>query len=224
MPTFIFAVKQYLHLHLLWSHTIICLCNEAVLALFFFHKTALTFYLHWGHIYTSFIPKLCQHSFLSWSHDNTSFASKPCQRSSLHSYWSHEATSTIHFCHEVMPTLHISTKVMSILVFATKPRQQFIRTKAMPTFIFVMKLWQHSILALALALKLHQYLHWATSKLHLHWSHANIHEATKSRQHFILALKSCQYSSLPWSHDNTSFTPKLCQRSSLSWSHNNTPH
>ena len=44
MPTFIFAVKQYLHLHLLWSHTIICLCNEAVLALFFFHKTASTFY------------------------------------------------------------------------------------------------------------------------------------------------------------------------------------
>ena len=159
MPTFIFSVKQYLQLHLLWSHTIICLCNEAVLALFFFHKTASTFYLHWGHIYTSFIPKLCQHSFLSWSHDNTSFASMPCQRSSLHSYWSHEATSTIHFCHEVMPTLHISTEVMPILIFATKPRQQFIRTKAMPTFIFVMKLWQHSILALALALKLHQYFH-----------------------------------------------------------------
>ena len=170
------------------------------------------------------VLKPCQHLFLPWNNGNTSFTSKPCQHSSLHLYRSHEATSTIHFCHEVMPTLHISTEVMPILVFATKPRQQFIRTKAMPTFIFVMKLWQHSILALALALKLHQYLHWAMSKLHLHWSHANIHEATKSCQHFILALKSCQYSSLPWSHDNTSFAPKLCQRSSLPWSHNNTPH
>ena len=45
----------------------------------------------------------------------------------------------------------------------------------MPTFIFVMKPRQHSTLALALALKLHQYLHWVTSKLHLHRSHANIH-------------------------------------------------
>ena len=147
MPTFIFAVKQYLHLHLLWSHTIICLCNEAVLALFFFHKTASTFYLHWGHIYTSFIPKLCQHSFLSWSHDNTSFASKPCQHSILHSYRSHEAMSTIHFCHEAIITLHISTEVMLILVLATKPRQHFICTETMPTFIFVMKPWQHSRLA-----------------------------------------------------------------------------
>ena len=159
MPTFIFAVKQYLHLHLLWSHTIICFCNEAVLALFFFffHKATSTFYLHWGHIYASFIPKLCQHSFLSWSHNNTSFVSKSCQCSILHSYRNHEATSTIHFCQ--MTTLHTNTEVMPILVFATKPRQHFIRTNAMPTFIFVMKPRQHSTLALAFALKLHQYLH-----------------------------------------------------------------
>ena len=103
-----------------------------------------------------------------------------------------------------MTTLHISTEVMPILVFATKPHQHFICTEAMPTFIFIMKPRQHSTLALALALKLHQYLHWnranihlchkatstlhshqsraniheATSKLHLHWSHANIHETT----------------------------------------------
>ena len=107
--------------------------------------------------------------------------------STLHSYRSHEATSTIHFCHEAMTTLHISTEVMPILVFATKPRQHFIRTEAMPTFIFVMKPRQHSTLALALALKLHQYLHWATSKLHLHQSCANIHEATESWQHSTLA-------------------------------------
>ena len=160
------------------------------------------------------------------------FVMKPRQhfiwRSTLHSYRSHEVTSTIHFCHEAMTTLHISAEVMpevmSILVLTTKPRQHLIRIEAMPMFIFVMKPRQHSTLAFALALKLHQYLHWATSKLHLHRSCADIHEATKSRQHFILALKSCQYLSLPWSHDNTSFAPKLCQRSSLSWSHDNTPH
>ena len=159
MPTFIFAMKQYLHLHSLWSRTIICLCNEVALALFSCHKAALTFYLHWGHIYTSFISKLCQHSSLSWSHDNTSFASKPCQRSILHSYRSHEATSIIHFCYEAMTTLHISTEIMPILIFATKPCQHFIHTEAMPMFIFVMKPRQHSTFALALTLKLHQYLH-----------------------------------------------------------------
>ena len=173
-----------------------------------------------------------------------------------------------------MTTLHISTKVMPILVFATKPHQHFIRTEVMPTFIFIMKPRQHSTLALTLALKLHQYLHWnhanihlhheatstlhshqsraniyeATSKLHLHRSRTNIHEAMpilyctkamptfmkprqnfictevmptfifvmKSRQHFILALKSCWHPSLPWSYVNASFTPKLCQHS---WSH-----
>ena len=47
--------------HLLWSRTIICLCNEATLALFFCHKAIATFYLHWGHLYTSFILKPCQH-------------------------------------------------------------------------------------------------------------------------------------------------------------------
>ena len=97
--------------------------------------------------------------------------------------------STIHFCHEAMTTLHNNTEVMPevmpILVFATRPRQHFIRTKAMPTFILVMKPRQHSTLALALALKSHQYLHRATSKLHLHQHRANIHEATKSRQYFI---------------------------------------
>ena len=110
-----------------------------------------------------------------------------------------------------MTTLHISTEVMPTLIFATKPRQHFIHTEAMPMFIFVMKPRQHSTFALALTLKLHQYLHWATSKLHLHRIRANIHEATKSRQHFILALKSCQYSSLPWSYVNISFAPKPCQ-------------
>ena len=112
MLAFIFAIKQYLHLHSLWSRTIICLCNEAALALFFCHKAASTFYLYWGHIYTSFIPKLCQHPFFPWSHDNTSFASKSwsyvnnsflpwshdkisftpklCQRSSLS--WNHDNT------------------------------------------------------------------------------------------------------------------------------------
>ena len=200
MPTFIFAMKQYLHLHPLWSRTIICLYNEAALALFFCHKATSTFYLYWGHIYTSFIPKLCQHPSFPWHHDNISFALKPCQRSTLHSHRSYEATSTIHFCHEAMTTLHISTEVMPLLVFAMKPRQHFIRTEAMklcqqfifamkpwqhstlvlkpcqysffprnhvntirteamPTFIFIMKPRQHSSLALALALKLQQYLH-----------------------------------------------------------------
>ena len=96
MPTFIFAMKQYLHLHLLWSHTIICLCNEVVLALFFFHKATSTFYLHWGHIYTSFIPKLCQHSFC------------------------HEATTTLHLHWSRANVQHfIRTETMKL-------RQQFI--------------------------------------------------------------------------------------------------
>ena len=176
MPTFIFAVKQYFHLHLLWSHTIICLCNEAVLVLFFFHKAASTFYLHWGHIYTSFILKLCQHSFLSWSHDNTSFASKSCQRSTLHLYWSHEATSTIHFFNEATSILHISTEVMLILVFVMKLHQHFIRTEVAPTF---MKPRQNFICIEAMTTFMKPRSHINTS--YLHWSHANTrlcHETT----------------------------------------------
>ena len=187
MPAFIFAVKQYLHLHLLWSHTIICLCNEAVLALFFFHKaTSTVFFFFFCIEATSTL-----HSYRSWANIHfcheatTTLHLHRCQRSTLHSYRSHEAASTIHFCHEAMTTFHISTEVIPILVFATKPRQHFIHTEAMPTFIFVMKPRQHS--TLALAVQLHQYLHWVTSKLHLHRSRANIHETTKSWQHSTLA-------------------------------------
>ena len=135
MPTFILAVKQYLHLHLLWSHTIICFCNEAVLALSFF-----------------FI-KLPQH-FICIEATST-----------LHSY---RSCANIHFCHEATTTLHLYRSRANV--------QYFIRTETMKLrqqFIFAR--WQHSTLALALALKLHQYLHRATSKLHLHRSHDNIH-------------------------------------------------
>ena len=68
-------------------------------------------------------------------------------------------------------------KLRQQFIFAMKLRQHFIRIEAMPTLIFSMKPRQHSTLALAFALKLHQYLHRATSKLHLHRSRANIHEA-----------------------------------------------
>ena len=158
MPTFIFAMKQYLHLHSLWRRTIICLCNEAALALFSCHKATLTFYLHWGHIYISFISKLCQHSSFSWSHNNTSFASKPCQRSTLHSYQSY---ANVHLCNEVTTTIHISTciciEVAPIFAlshiktsFAPKPCQHswshevtstlHISTEVMPILVFAMKL------------------------------------------------------------------------------------
>ena len=185
MPTFIFAMKQYLHLHSLWSRTIICLCNEAALALFFCHKVVSTFYLYWGHIYTSFILKLCQHPSFPWSHENIPFASKPCQRSTLHSHWCHEATSTIHFCYEAMTTFHISIEVMPILVFATKPRQHFICTEAMKLrqqLIFSIKPWQHS----TLVLKSCQYSFLPRNNINTSF-----------------APKLCQRSSLSWSHDNT---------------------
>ena len=188
MPTFIFVMKQYLHLHLLWSHTIIFLCNEAVLALFFFHKTTSTFYLHWGHIYTSFIPKLCQHSFLSWSHDNTSFALKLCQRSTLHLYRSHEATSTIHFCHEAMTTLHISTEVcLKSCQYSFWPRNH-VNTS------FALKLCQHSSLS---------WNHDNTPHYHLHshWSCTNI--CTEPRQNFI-CTEAVPTFMKPQSHVNTS--------------------
>ena len=158
MPTFIFVIKQYLHLHPLWSRTIICLCNETALALFFWHKAASTFYLYWGHIYTSFIPKLCQHPF-----------------------------------------------------FSMKPQQHSICIEVMPTFIFIMKPRQHSTLALALALKLHQYLHWATSKLYLHRNYANVHlchEATTtlhlywSRANIHLFHEATSTLHLYWSRAN----------------------
>ena len=141
----------------------------------------------------------------------------------LHLHWSR---ATLHISAEVMP------EVMSILVLTTKPHQHFIRTEAMPTFIFVMKPWQHSTLAFTLAIKVAP-MHWATSKLHFHRSYANIHEATKSRQHFIcieavpmvntsFAPMLCQRSSLSWSHVNISFAPKPCRHSSFPWSYVNT--
>ena len=139
--------------------------------------------------------------------------------------------TTLHL-HWSRATLHISAEVMSILVLTTKPHQHFIRTEAMPTFIFVMKPWQHSTLAFTLAIKVAP-MHWATSKLHFHRSYANIHEATKSRQHFIcieavpmvntsFAPMLCQRSSLSWSHVNISFAPKPCRHSSFPWSYVNT--
>ena len=96
-----------------------------------------------------------------------------------------------------MSTFHLHQSRVDIHE-GMKLRQHFIHTKAMPTFIFVMKPQQHSTLTLALALKLNQYLHRATSKLHLYQRRANIHKATKSRQHFICTeavptfMKLCQ--------------------------------
>ena len=141
------------------------------------------------------------------NHVKTSFALKPRQHPSL--IWSHDNTSYVlkscqhSWSHEVKSTLHISIEVMPILVFAMKPQQ-------------------HSTLALALALKLHQYLHWAKSKLHLHWSRANIHlchEATttlhistevipilvfamKPRQYFICtkAVSTSIFATKSWQH------------------------
>ena len=214
MPTFIFAMKQYFHLHLLWSRTIICLCNEAALALFFCHKAASTSYLHWGHIYTSFIPKPCQHPSFPWSHDNTSFvlkscqhswshvktlfAPKPCQHPSLP--WSHDNTSFI-----LKSCQHSWSHVKTL--FAPTPCQHswshevtstlHISTGVMPILVFAMKLRQHFIRTKAVptfifAMKLCQHL-----------------------------LKSCQHS---WSHVKTPFAPKPCRHSSLPWSHDNIPH
>ena len=98
MPTFIFAMKQYLHLYLLWSHPIICFCNEAVLALFFF-----------------FPIKLPQH-FICIEATCT-----------LHSYWScanthfcHEVTITLHLHRSCANVQHF------IRIEAMKLRQQFI--------------------------------------------------------------------------------------------------
>ena len=94
MPTFKFVMKQRQHFNRANIH--IC------------HKAASTFYLHWGHIYTSNMSKLWQHSSLpwnhvntlliprpwqhSWSHVETSFAQKSCQ----HCIFAIEATSTLH--------------------------------------------------------------------------------------------------------------------------------
>ena len=93
------------------------------------------------------------------------------------------------FCHEAMTTLHISTKVMPLLVFAMKPRQHFIRTEAMPMFIFVMKPRQHSTLALAFALKLHQFFRGniaQTSRVHCiiarHQDFRNANKTLKMRE------------------------------------------
>ena len=185
LSAFEFAIFDFEHSSFAILNVIICLCNEAALALFFCHKAVSTFYLYWGHIYTSFIPKLCQHPSFPWSHENIPFASKPCHRSTLHSHRSHEATSTIHFCYEAMTTFHISTEVMPILVFATKPRQHFICTEAMKLrqqLIFSIKPWQHS----TLVLKSCQYSF-------LPRNHINT----------SFAPKLCQRSSLSWSHDNT---------------------
>ena len=210
-----------------WSHANIHFCHEAIFALASAMKSRQHFIL---------ALKSCKYLSLPRSHDNTSFASKLCQRSTLHSYQSHEATSTIHFCHEAMTTLHISTEVMPILVFATKPCQHFIRTEAMPTFIFIMKP-QHSTLALALALKLHQYLHWVTSKLHLHrsranihlcheatttlhlyWSRANIHEAMSK---LYLHQRRANIHEATKSHQHFTLALELCQYSFLPWSYVN---
>ena len=96
------------------------------------------------------------------------FTIKPCQHLSL--YWSH---ANIHLCHE------------AIFPLASTICHTIICTEAVPTFIFVTKPCQHSTLALALALKLHQYLHWsranihlcheAMSTLHFRRSQANVH-------------------------------------------------
>ena len=135
------------------SRASICPCIEVVLALFFF-----------------FI-KLPQH-FICIEATST-----------LHSYRSHEATSTIHFCHEAMATLHISTEVMPILVFATK----HVNTS------FALKLCQRSSLSWSHDNTPHE-------PWHLHWSCTNM--CTEPRQNFI-CIKAVPTFMKPRSHDNT---------------------
>ena len=81
--TCICLLKQYLYLHMLWSRTIICLCNEVALALFFCHKVASTLYLLWSHANIHLCHEATSTLYLHWSHAN------------------------IRLCHDIMSTLHL---------------------------------------------------------------------------------------------------------------------
>ena len=117
MPTFIFAMKQYLHLHLLWSHIIICFCNEVVLALFFFIK-------------------LPQH-FICIEATSTLHSYRSC--ANIH--FCHEATTTLHLHRSCANVQHF------IRAKAMKLHQQFIFVmKLWQHSILVLKSCQYSFL------------------------------------------------------------------------------
>ena len=119
MPTFIFTMKQYLHLHLLWSRTIICLCNEAALALFFCHQAALALRPHLHFLHTETMPtfifamKPWQHFTLalalvlkSYHHLHWSCANSCLCREAMTTLHSHQSRSKVHLYHEATSTLH----------------------------------------------------------------------------------------------------------------------
>ena len=117
MPTFIFAMKQYFHLHLLWSRTIICLCNEAALALFF-------------------VIKLPRHSICI---EATSTLHSYWNCANIH--LCHEATATLHLHRSHANIQHF------IRIEAMKLRQQFIfAMKPWQHSTLVLKSCQYSFL------------------------------------------------------------------------------
>ena len=106
-----------------------------------------------------------------------------------------------------MSTLHISTEVGPTSIFAMKLRQHFIRiefvptfmkppqnficTKAVPMFIFVIKPRQHSTLALALASKLHQFFRGNIAQT------SRVHSTVARHQDFRDANKTLKMQGVP---------------------------
>ena len=95
----------------------------------------------------------------------------------------------------------------------------YISIEAVPTFIFVMKPWQHSTLALALALKLHQYLHWGRANV----QHFIRTEAMKLCQQFICteAVPTFIFVMKPRQHSTLALVLALKSYHHLHWSHFN---
>ena len=94
VPTFIFAMKQYLHLHLLWNRTIIC--TEAMPTFIFTMKP-------WQHCTLALALALKLHQYLYWSRDNIHL----CHEAKLILHL-RRSRANVHLCHEAMTTLHIS--------------------------------------------------------------------------------------------------------------------
>ena len=123
---------------------------------------------------------------------------KPCQHSFLP--WSNICTC---ICYEVALSFAFVMKLYQHSSFAIKLPRHFICIKATSTL--------HSYRCCA---NIH-FCHEVTTTLHSHRNRANVHlchEAMttlhiSTRTHIevapIFALRSCQHSSLPWSHDNT---------------------
>ena len=126
------------------------------------------------------------HEATSKLHLHRSHANIHEATSKLHLHRSH---ANIHLCFEVTSTLHISTEVVPTSIFAMKLRQHFIRTEAVPTF---MKPCQYSICTEAVPTFMKPCQNFIYTEVI-----PTFIFIMKSRQHFILALKSCRHPSLP---------------------------